>query len=201
MQDLDKKFEKIIVPTQKKVLEQYTNNGTITLEIGCGPGQYRYIVKGSYVGIDISNKPYNEKYLRMIDIMANANALPFKPASFNLVFFSNTFYHFNNPFEMLEEAVYVLKPGGRLVIFDYSKPVHNYLDKLYSITCPGSRAYSKACREWNALFEESGIKNIKFKIGSQNSVVGLAEKYLPRGMLWFCIDHIRCNIYITGEKQ
>jgi sterol 24-C-methyltransferase len=48
------------------------------------------------------------------------NQLPFDSETFDLVFTLETFTHSPDPHATLQEFWRVLKPGGRIVIFDYS---------------------------------------------------------------------------------
>jgi SAM-dependent methyltransferase len=94
--------------------------GAAILEIGCGGGQSRawYLGRGHrYVGTDISKTRVFE-WLRDHggpDVLCDAHFLPFKEASFDVVYCAAVFEHLASPILAAQEALRVLKPGGRFL--------------------------------------------------------------------------------------
>jgi ubiquinone/menaquinone biosynthesis C-methylase UbiE len=56
-------------------------------------------------------------------VEGDATALPFDPASFDLVTTARTLHHVARPELVLAEAVRVLRPGGTMVVVDQLAPV------------------------------------------------------------------------------
>ncbi len=64
-------------------------------------------------------------------VLANAEALPFKNNSFNCVTIAFGLRNVARKEKALESVFQVLKPGGRLLVLEFTKPVIPGLDKIY----------------------------------------------------------------------
>ena len=94
--------------------EDYTD----LLDCGCGTGPmisllYEADPAKHYTGIDLTP--------RMIEV-ANAKNLPFEENAFDAVICSNSFHHYPNPQKFFDSVQRVLRPGGRLILQDYTAP-------------------------------------------------------------------------------
>src|SRR3990172_6151081 len=98
------------------LLREVSKGAVLTVEIGCGSKQYRPWVCGTYVGIDVAEY-YPEG---RADVSADARRLPLRDGSVDLVFMVATLFIMAGEEEALVEAGRVLRPGGSLLIFDYS---------------------------------------------------------------------------------
>ena len=63
----------------------------------------------------------------------NAEALPFADNSFNCITIAFGLRNVTDKDKALRSMLRVLKPGGRLLVLEFSKPVHAPLSKLYDI--------------------------------------------------------------------
>lgn len=103
-------------PALRKVYSRYLGlvfqscRPGITLEIGAGSGVFK---KSGYdvLSTDI------EKMVG-IDIVSDAQSLPFKDESFENIIAIDLFHHLERPVRLLREARRVLKPGGRLILLE-----------------------------------------------------------------------------------
>ncbi len=66
-------------------------------------------------------------------IEANAEALPFEDNSFDCVTIAFGLRNVTDKDKALESMYRVLKPGGRLLVLEFSKPVVPGLDKIYDV--------------------------------------------------------------------
>jgi len=64
-------------------------------------------------------------------VQANAEALPFEENTFDLVTVAFGLRNVTNKDRALESIFRVLKPGGRLLVLEFSKPQHDWLNKAY----------------------------------------------------------------------
>lgn len=88
------------------------------LEIGCGPKQYRPLIPGHYIGLDLPSAP---SLIEPPDFACSAENIPSADESFDLVFGVAVFCLIRPIERALSECHRVLRAGGggRLVIFDY----------------------------------------------------------------------------------
>ena len=90
-----------------------------TLEVGSGIGSLKGILP-EVVTTDITAEPW-------LDAAADAQALPFSDASFDNLVVVDVIHHVEFPRRFLQEAVRVLRPGGRLVMLEPAVTPGSYL--------------------------------------------------------------------------
>ncbi len=168
------------------------------LEIGSGPGQYRYAVRGHYVGLDITTDPYKEGLPRYVDVVGDAEALPFAEGAFDVVFLSNTFYHFRNGAGVLEECRRTLAPGGQLLLFDYSRRTLEQLKRSYELA--GVYMQVRCCSEWLELLLRMGFVDVSLRANSSRGTRRAARALMPRQVYRACIDRLPGSIVVAGRK-
>lgn len=95
--------------------------GMSVLEIACGDGMVSYhVAKGGAeaTAVDLSDALFDERArragVRLIE--ADAGAMPFPDAEFDLVCSFNAFEHLTDPEAVLREAIRVTKPGGAVYL-------------------------------------------------------------------------------------
>lgn len=104
------------------------------LDVGCGTGAVLALLHekypdGRYVGLDLTPEMIEMARTKVAPgmefVVGDAENLPFDEASFDAVLCSNSFHHYPNPAAFLAGALRVLRPGGRLILRDYtsSNPV------------------------------------------------------------------------------
>lgn len=120
-------LDKTAVKLKKELFQKVIFENSRVLDCGCGTGYYLSFVKGildidfDLAGIDISrtalqkaaNLSLNKTYLGMSD----AELLPFKDESFDVVLSLAIIEHVLSPENVLKECFRVLKRGGKLVFF------------------------------------------------------------------------------------
>ena len=88
---------------------EYTVNGLI-VELGSGIGNIKMEIPRA-ICTDLFNNPW-------IDQVENAYALSFEDSSISNLILFDVFHHIQYPGTALQEFHRVLKPGGRVIIFD-----------------------------------------------------------------------------------
>ena len=92
----------------------------VLVDVGCGPGLYRGITAAQYIGVDRTLEPYGA-VPRSVDVVAEAEDLPFAASSVDVVMTVSALYQFPDPNAALREFRRVLRPGGRLLVIDYNR--------------------------------------------------------------------------------
>lgn len=98
------------------------------LEVGCAPGRFMEFFRRfcfDVYGVEITESGIrativNLKLLGVRDfdiIRGDANALPFRDSSFDIIFSAGLIEHFEDPISLLEEFKRVLKEGGLLITY------------------------------------------------------------------------------------
>lgn len=101
------------------------------LDCGCGTGPmisllYEKDPSKHYTGIDLTPRMIEvgkAKNLAGVDwVVGDCENLPFEENSFDAIICSNSFHHYPNPQRFFNSAKKVLRPGGRLILQDYTAP-------------------------------------------------------------------------------
>jgi SAM-dependent methyltransferase len=99
------------------------------LEVGAGPGLFAPHARAArpdlrWVALDLIEAPWN-------DVAADAQALPFRDATFDAVAGVDFVHHLATPLEFFREAARVLGPGGELRVVEpwvspFSFPIYRF---------------------------------------------------------------------------
>ena len=101
------------------------------LDCGCGTGPmisllYDKDSSKHYVGLDITPKMIETAKSKNLTgtewIVGDCEDLPFEDESFDVIICTNSFHHYPNPQKFFDNVKRVLRPGGRLVLQDYTAP-------------------------------------------------------------------------------
>jgi ubiquinone/menaquinone biosynthesis C-methylase UbiE len=90
--------------------------------------QYRSCTQASYVGLDVTNNPYSENHPRVVDIVASVLDIPAPDSTYDLIFSVATLYQVNDSSTALSESYRVLRPRGRILLFDYNRRTQKKLE-------------------------------------------------------------------------
>lgn len=148
--------------------------GNTLLDVGCGTGEILKKLSTKYInvklyGIDISQEMLKiakkkDKLSKIKYICCDAESLPFKDNTFDVLITNESFHHYPNPQKALKEFKRVLKDNGKLILCDMYRPIiiRNFMNFMFKFTKTGDvKIYTK--NEILNLLEEYDYKNIKLK--------------------------------------
>ena len=101
------------------------------LDCGCGTGPIISLLheKDSakhYTGIDLTPRMIEVAKAKKLSntefVVGDCENLPFEDESFDVVICTNSFHHYPNPQRFFDSVKRVLRPGGKLVLQDYTAP-------------------------------------------------------------------------------
>lgn len=153
------------------------HSGEKVLDVGCGtggvtiPAKQRVGKAGYAAGIDPAPEMIavaRRKAVRAgleIDFRVGViESLPFEDATFDAVTSSLMMHHLPHELQVkgLAEIRRVLKPGGRLLIADMSRPGASLHDRLFSsLSLHGGRAQRFGIQDLPELMKATGFENIQ----------------------------------------
>lgn len=122
---------------RKQYLEDFgcLQNKSEVLDVGCGPGYFSCLL--TELGMSVTAVDYSEEMLRQAEdfvltytgkhlnsVRADAQNLPFPSERFDAVVCRNLVWNLDDPIRAYEEWLRVLKPGGRLFVYDGNHYAH-----------------------------------------------------------------------------
>jgi SAM-dependent methyltransferase len=167
--------------------------GRVVLDIGCGAGissaTFGYF-GARYIGVDHSLNAaiFALRHLRCIEgqgftVQANAESLPIRSASIDIVYSNGVLHHTPNFVRTLDEVHRVLKPGGKAVIALYATystlfgllrllgiakgyVSRNGQDKWMSRQTEGAWRTGQRVNQWSETFSAGKLRGIvgKYKV-------------------------------------
>lgn len=156
------------------------------LDVGCGTGEVLKSISEEYpdvrlYGIDISEemlKQAKAKLNRKAVLSAgDADHIPFTNNEFDLIVCTDSFHHYPNPQQAVDEFYRMLKTGKFLALCDFWKPFP--IRQMMNIFLPYSnegdvKVYSK--QEIIRFLQKSGFKNIDYSQTDRSGYCVVAQK-------------------------
>jgi ubiquinone/menaquinone biosynthesis C-methylase UbiE len=151
--------------TDRRIVETLAKHvkleGLAVLEVGAGTG--RDAGEIASLGADVSALDYSEESLRLMRralgesariVCGDARALPFRSASFDVVYHQGLLEHFRDPSAVLDENVRILKRGGVLLV-DVPQKYHYYTLAKHVLIALG-----KWFAGWEGEFTAAGLRRL-----------------------------------------
>lgn len=101
---------------------------------------------------------------------------PIKPASVDIVLFSQALHHAARPQRAVESAYRILKPGGRILILDLTSHTYEQAKELYAHVWLGFSGV-----ELHALLEKSGFHDLEISVVARELLAPNFQTILATG--------------------
>lgn len=166
-----KRLKSLIVPAG----DAFSSHRKV-LEIGCGSGWYSGRL-GPSIGVDISYNSLRGSSGSMAKLAADAEKLPFKDSSFDLVFGFGILHHLDDIEKGLKDIHRVLKPGGKIAFGGENNGscLLNYIFPLLYGNWNIEKGFTRIkISNLEKMLKRTGFKNEKFDINGF-AVYGLNE--------------------------
>jgi SAM-dependent methyltransferase len=158
--DLARLVELAALSGRERVLDIATGGGHAALAMAAGA---REVVASDFTQAMLDAARAHLESLGVANVsfqLADAEALPFPDAGFDLVTTRVAPHHFPNPDRYVREVARVLRPGGRFLLDDNVAPedqeLDEFLNRLEKWRDPG-HVRSHRVTQWRMWIEEAGL--------------------------------------------
>ncbi len=186
------------LPLRGQVLDGGTGKGRFVIPLA------RHVAMVTTVDVSVEEQKaarWEAEYAgvakRIEFVLADARALPWRAGSFDAVTSWNVFHHLADPERVFSEMLRVLKPGGKLVLADFSSGGFRVMDDLHH--AEGRRHPHPPSRfaHWRACLQERAFA-VRRLVGHHQEVLVATHRPRPAN---FHFPHTRRLNTTTGKEQ
>jgi ubiquinone/menaquinone biosynthesis C-methylase UbiE len=161
------------------------------LDIGTGKGRFLVALARhatNVTTVDINSREQNCARLEALHagvagrirfLVRDAGALPWRTARFDAVVSMNVIHHLDDPDRVLAEMLRVLKPGGKLVIADFSASGFRLMDKIHRAEGRSHPHPPSRFEEWKAQLQDRGFRVHRYRGCHQEVLVAVHRQPGP----------------------
>jgi ubiquinone/menaquinone biosynthesis C-methylase UbiE len=113
-------------------------------------------------------------------VIHDAGQLPWDDASFDAAVSVNTFHHLKRPMRVFKEMLRVLKPGGKLVLCDFSPRGFGILDRIHRFEGGTHPRLKNGMSPFGRALRRRGWKTRQFKGCNQEILVATAPLVITK---------------------
>jgi ubiquinone/menaquinone biosynthesis C-methylase UbiE len=144
------------------------------LDIGTGKGRFvvalaRHVSKVTTVDLSAEEQHFarlEAAYAGIADriefVLADGRKLPWRAGTFDAVTSWNVFHHLDDPARVFAEALRVLKPGGKLVLADFSPSGFRLMDAIHAAEGRRHPHPPSQFPRWRARLQGQGFQVRRF---------------------------------------
>jgi ubiquinone/menaquinone biosynthesis C-methylase UbiE len=218
--------EDIESPAFSQALHEYKQHaGHKVLDVGCGNGYVlsKYAGEGAEVyGVDITEAAVRlcRQRFELLELrgqfqVANAEALPFPDAQFDVVCSMGVLHHTPDTAHAVQEIHRVLKPGGRLIVMFYHRNSILYHWRMPRAARRSGKSTQQIVNEVDGLGNPKGDVYSKQELGQllrdfeqiEMFAGYLAADHIPKIFRWIPKSWLKClgkrwgwNLYAKAWK-
>ena len=151
---------------RRRMLNEDTSQMDI-LDLCCGTGYISNTINANHiVGLDQSDAMLarNARVKRPNKTLVKGNAyhMPFADGEFDRIYCSSASHEFKLFNRILKDSFRVLKPGGRVVVFDIYQPKNKvlslFMNTFVRYAVERGIMFVKTKQEWRTMLEEAGFR-------------------------------------------
>lgn len=160
------------------------------LDVGCGTGPMIELLlqqfpDSRYTGLDLTPRMIEAAQAKQLPntqfLVGDSENLPFADNTFDVVVCTNSFHHYPNPQRFMDGAARVLRPGGRLVLRDYTSNavglwLMNHIEMPLAHLAGHGDVRIHSCGEVRALCEAASLTVLKLEARKGFRLHLVAEK-------------------------
>lgn len=152
------------------------------LDIGTGKGRFlvavaQHVARVTTVDVSAEQQHYAKleaaftRVAGRIDfVLEDARRLPWPAGSFDAVVSMNAFHHLDDPQRVFNEMLRVLKPGGKLVLADFSPSGFRIMDAIHAAEKKRHAHPPNRFTHWRACLRNNGFE-VRHFVGHHEEVL------------------------------
>lgn len=170
------------------VIEKVLSLRGHVLDVGTGKGRFaiplsRVVTKVTTVDINAEEQhcarleaEYAGVTQKIEFVLADARKLPWRASTFDAVATWNVFHHLDDPERVFDEMLRVLKPGGKIVLADFSLAGFRLMDEIHAAEGRTHPHPPSRFPHWRARLQKAGFEVRRFEDHHEELLVAVSPR-------------------------